>query len=116
MYVYHEEYMGKSSRSKGARGQSAFAALLSERDYTVAPVSCGVLAEDLIATDNEGRTWAVEVKKCKALQPGHLTQAKEQARKRKARWMLAQHLHGSSSWLVRRQGERPVVWHEREAT
>ncbi len=106
--------MGKASRAKGARGQSAFASLLSERDYTVAPVSCGVLAEDLIATDPEGRTWAVEVKKTKAMQPGHLKQAKEQAHRRKARWMLAQHIEGSSSWLVRRQGERPVVWHERD--
>lgn len=104
---------GKASRSKGSRGQSAFATLLRERDYVVAPVSCGVLAEDLIAT-KDGKTWAVEVKKTKALAPGHLKQAKEQAHKRKARWMLAQHIEGSSSWLVRKQGERPVVWHERE--
>lgn len=106
--------MGNSSRTKGARGQSQFAALLTERDYTVAPVSCGVLAEDLIAVDPSGVTWAVEVKKTKDLAHKHVKQAMEQARKRKARWMLAQHLEGSSSWIVRRQGERPAMWHERE--
>jgi hypothetical protein len=105
--------MGKASRTKGARGQSAFANILRDRDYTVAPVSCGVLAEDLIATDCAGVTWSVEVKNTKTITHSAIVQARHQAEKRKARWMLAQHIAGSSSWLVRRQAMRPVVWHER---
>ena len=102
--------MGAFSRSKGRRGQSAFSAILTARDWVIADLSAGKASEDLLATDPDGNTWAVEVKNTATITPAHLKQAKEQAEKRRARWMLANHLEGTSCWLVRRQGERPVVW------
>lgn len=106
--------MGASQRRKGACGQSRFANLLRERDWTVDPITCGVRREDLLATDPDGRQWSVEVKNQKTITPAHRTQAQEQARARGLPWLLASHIHGTSSWLVQRQGDRPVTWNERE--
>lgn len=107
--------MGAASRNKGRRGQGAFAAMLSDRDWTVDQITSGVAAADLIATDPDGRTWAVEVKNCAGILPGHKKQAIEQGQKRRLRWMLASHIAGTSSWLVQRKGELPQVWHAKEA-
>lgn len=104
---------GAGRRRKGVNGQSRFAALLRERDYDVTPITAGVLAEDLLARQ-DGATWSVEVKNTKTWHQGYLEQAKRQAKERKARWMLAWRIPGTSSWLVQRYGERPAVWHERE--
>lgn len=104
---------GNASRSKGRRGESAFKNLLTSRDWTVADLSSGLASEDLLVIDGDGVTWACEVKNTMNILQAHYFQAKKQALKRKARWMLANKLHGSSSWLVRRQGERPVIWHEK---
>ena len=106
--------MGATSRRKGRLGQSIFANMLRERDWIVADLSCGIKSEDILATDPLGRTWAVEVKRTSSITAGHVQQARQQAEKRKARWMLANHIEGTSSWLVRRQGERPIIWHEGE--
>lgn len=103
---------GKATRAKGRRGQTAAANLLRARDYTVADLSAGVATEDLIATNAEGKSWCVEVKNTASITPAHLKQAREQARKRRLPWMLMNKLEGTSSWLIRRQGERPTVWHE----
>ena len=103
---------GKASRAKGARGQTAAKALLTSRDYVVDTLTCGVASADLVATDTEGRTWAVEVKNCAGILPSHKKQAIEQGKIRRLPWMLISKIAGSSSWLVQRKGERPSVWHE----
>lgn len=105
--------MGATSRRKGARGQGEFAALLADRDWVTDRITAGIAAADLIATDPAGKTWCVEVKNCAGILPAHLQQAREQARKRRLPWMLANHIEGSSSWLVRRQGEAPQLWHSK---
>lgn len=104
---------GNTSRRKGRAGESAFKALLADRDWVVADLASGLEAEDLLATDPDGATWAVEVKNTMNIMQAHYYQAKKQAVLRKARWMLANKISGTSSWLVRRQGEKPVVWHEK---
>ena len=107
---------GRASRDKGRRGHTAFAALLAERDWVAAETQAGQQAEDFLAVDPAGVVYAVEVKNTVSSGPEHLRQAKEQAHKRGkgVRWLLAWHLPGESSWLVRRQGCKSVVWHAGE--
>ncbi len=106
---------GKSSRTKGARGQSAAANLLRERDWIIDQVTCGVASHDFTGTDPDGKTWAIEVKNCAGILPAHKAQAMEQGKARRLPWMLVSHIAGSSSWLIQRQSERPIVWHQRDA-
>jgi hypothetical protein len=87
--------------------------MLKDRDWQVVDTSAGQSVEDMFAIDPNGVTWSVEVKKTRLITEAHVKQAQEQARKRKARWMLANHIPGSSSWLVRRQGQLAVIWHEK---
>lgn len=102
--------MGKASRDKGRRGQSAATDLLTARDWTVAELNAGKISEDLLATDPDGRTWAVEVKNTRNWLSTYLTQAREQAKARRLPWMLMWHIPGTSEWLVMRQGRQAVVW------
>ena len=102
---------GRASRNKGRRGQTEFAALLAARDWTHVETAAGKASEDFLAIDPDGTTWAVEVKNTSAITAAHKAQAMEQAKARRARWMLASHISGSSSWLIQRQGMRPAVWH-----
>ena len=102
---------GRTSRNKGARGQSTFRAMLVDRDWVVDQITAGIAAADLIATDPDGKTWAVEVKNCASIIPGHKKQAMEQGSKRRLPWLLANKISGTSSWLVQRQGGMPAVWH-----
>ena len=104
--------MGIASRRKGAKGQSIAADLLRGRDWVCDQITAGIAAADLIATDPDGKTWAVEVKNCASILPAHRKQAMEQGTKRRLPWMLLSKIAGSSSWLVQRKGERPAVWHE----
>ncbi len=104
---------GKSTRAKGRRGQSAAANLLRDRDWTVADLSAGTASEDLLATDPDGKTYAVEVKNTIDIRQSHVRQAQEQAALRKLPWMLMNKIAGSRSWLVRRHGEQPWVWVEK---
>ena len=104
---------GKSTRAKGRRGQSAAANLLRDRDWTVADLSAGTASEDLLATDLDGKTYAVEVKNTIDIRQSHVRQAQEQAALRKLPWMLMNKISGSRSWLVRRHGEQPWVWVEK---
>lgn len=106
--------MGKLSRTKGRVGQTEFSNMLKERDWTVVDTSAGQSVEDVFAIDCNGVQWSVEIKKTTMITLAHVKQAMEQAKKRKVRWMLANHIAGTSSWLVRRQGEKPVVWHGKE--
>ena len=104
--------MGKASRAKGRRGESAVVDLLTARDWSVADLTAGKAGEDLLVVDPDGVTWAVEVKTTKAITTAHRSQAMAQAQARRAaRWMLVSKIEGTSSWLVQRQGQRPVVWH-----
>jgi hypothetical protein len=107
--------MSAASRRKGRVGQLAARHLLLERDWSVAELNGGTSVEDFIATDPTGAAWCVEVKNCAGILPAHKAQAMRQAASRRLRWMLISKLAGTSSWLVQRQGERPVVWHEGEA-
>lgn len=108
--------MGAMSRRKGAVGQGEFAAMLRDRDWVVDQLTAGLSTGDFIATDPQRVTWIVEVKKCASIIPAHKKQAIEQGKKRRLRWMLANHIQGSSSWLVRRQNKLPEVWHQKESS
>ena len=44
------------------------------------------------------------------LRQAHRQQAMRQAQARKMPWMLASKIAGTGSWLVQRQGDRPVCW------
>lgn len=106
---------GNASRNKGRRGQTEAALLLQERDYSVLESSGGRSDPDFFATKH-GITWAVEVKNTRTYSRDAAThQAKDQAKRKKARWMLMWHIPGSHSWLVERQGLRPSLWHRGES-
>lgn len=102
------------SRNKGARGQSEFKSMLLDRDWMVDTLTVGIESGDLIATDPSGVMWCVEVKNCAGILPAHKKQAMDQAKKRRIHWLLASKIAGSSSWLVQRQKELPIVWHSKE--
>ena len=105
---------GLITRNKGRRGQTAGLNLLRARDWIVTDLSAGNATEDGMCICPDGHVWAVEIKNTVSITGAHLRQAKEQARARgsKVRWMLLNKIAGTSSWLVRRQGARPAVWHE----
>jgi hypothetical protein len=104
--------MSAASRRKGRAGETQAKHLLLERDFAVDDLAGGIASADLIATDSAGATWCVEVKNCASVLRTHREQAMRQAASRRLRWMLISKIAGTSSWLVQRQGERPVVWHE----
>lgn len=106
--------MSAAQRRKGRAGETAAKHLLAARDYVVDDLAAGIQSADLIATDAAGVTWCVEVKNCASILRMHREQAMRQAAARRLRWMLISKIAGTSSWLVQRQGERPVVWHEGE--
>lgn len=106
--------MGKASRVKGRIGQTAVSNMLKDRDWVVVDTSAGMAVEDIFAIDPQGVHWSVEVKKTVTITVGHVQQAMNQAKRRRARWMLCNHIVGTSCWLVRRQGEKPVIWSEKE--
>lgn len=108
--------MGAASRNKGRRGQTEFAAMLADRDWIADQITAGIAAADLIATDTNGKTWAVEIKNCTSITEAHRRQAMEQGRKRRLPWMLASKIANTSSWLVQRMGELPQVWHSKTET
>ena len=103
---------GAATRRKGRVGQLAARHLLMDHDWTVAELNGGTAVEDFISTDPTGLAWAVECKNTAAITTAHRKQAMDQAKARRMRWMLLSHIAGTSSWLVQRQGLRPVVWHE----
>ena len=108
--------MGKMSRSKGSRGQTAAKHLLQDRDWQVIPTSAGYDSEDFCCLNPQtgGALWAVEVKMCKLIDiPKFVRQAQQQAKRRKAMWMLMCHVHGTKSWLVMRQGDKPTIWEQK---
>lgn len=106
---------GRSSRTKGARGQTEFKAMLLDRDWLCDQITAGIAACDLIATDTGGKSYSVEIKNCASIIPAHKRQAMEQAKARRLPWLLANKLPGTSSWLVQRQDGPPAVWHKKGA-
>lgn len=106
--------MSKASRNKGRRGQQAAQDLLRSRDWSVAELNAGTAVEDFIAVSPDGRSYSVEVKNTVAITTAHRSQAMAQAKARKLPWMLLSKIGGTSSWLIQRQGERPIVWHEKD--
>lgn len=105
-----------NARSKGRRGQQEARELLQSRDYSVAELNAGTAVEDFWACDlSAGRTYSVEVKNTISITTAHRTQAQKQAARVRLPWMLMSKVAGTSSWLVQRQGERPVIWHVGEA-
>ena len=104
--------MSAAQRSKGRRGQQAARELLTGRDWSVAELNAGTAAEDFWACELlTGRTYSVEVKNTMSITTAHRKQCMEQAARSKLPWMLLSHIAGTGSWLVQRQGERPMVWH-----
>lgn len=101
---------GAATRSKGRRGQQQFAELLRSLDWSVAELNSGSAAEDFIAVSPAGVAYAVEVKNCASIMTAHRQQAMRQAQARKLPWMLASKIAGTGSWLIQRQGDRPVCW------
>lgn len=107
--------MGLSQRRKGAAGQGIAANLLRDRNYSVDQLTAGLSTADFVATDTDGKTWLVEVKNTATITNSHVKQAVEQGKARRMPWMLMNKIAGSSSWLVRRQGGKPIVWHEKDS-
>jgi len=104
--------MSAASRNKGRKGQREAGELLRSRDWTVAELNAGTVAEDFITVDPQGKSWSVEVKNAVVIAEAHRKQAMAQAAKRRMPWMLVSKISGTSCWLVQRQGEKPVVWGE----
>lgn len=103
-----------NARRKGRRGQQEASNLLRSRDWTVAELNAGTAAEDFVAVDSDGKAWSAEVKNTKSINTAHRDQAMRQAKARKLPWLLISKISGTSSWLIQRQGEKPVVWHEQQ--
>ena len=105
---------GRATRDKGRRGQQAAKRLLADRDWRVIEANAGEAEADLLAIDTLGKTWLVEVKNTAAITTAHRSQAMRQAQAKRLPWMLASRIHGTSSWLIQRQGMRPIVWSANE--
>jgi hypothetical protein len=105
--------MSKAQRDKGRRGQLEARHMLQSRDWSVAELNGGTSAEDFVACDMaEGKTYSVEVKNTVAITVAHRKQAQAQGKTRRLPWMLLSKIAGTSSWLVQREAEKPVVWTE----
>ena len=105
---------GRATRNKGRRGQQEAKRLLADRDWRVIEANSGEAEADMLAIDTAGKTWLVEVKNTAAITTTHRQQAIRQAQAKRLPWMLASRIHGTSSWLIQRQGMRPIVWSANE--
>ena len=101
---------GAYTRNKGRRGQMEARRLLQSRDWVVAELNSGTACEDVIATAPCGTVYAIEVKNTATITTAHRKQAIEQAKERKAAWMLMSKIAGTSEWLIQRQHQSAVVW------
>lgn len=104
--------MGLMQRRKGRKAESDFKRVLQDRDWQVDDLAAGIKDADLVATDPQGCRWCIEVKAHKLLKLREfVTQAKEQAGKKKLPWLLACQLPlYPDTWLIIAKGKRPVVW------
>ena len=107
--------MGKQSRDKGARGETTASHLLGDAGFSIlADMTDGKRSADFLVQDPQERQFAVEVKNCLVWPWSQFYKQSRENAHGKTRWMLMLHIPKTSSWLVLRQGERPVVWHERK--
>ena len=104
---------GNATRNKGRRGQREAKLLLAERDWRFVEVNAGEADADILAIDQKGRTWCVEVKNTAAITTAHRAQAMKQAQAKRLPWMLMSKVAGTPCWLVQRQGVAPAIWTER---
>lgn len=105
--------MGKAQRNKGRRGETAAKLLLQDRDFTIlADTSAGVSQCDLLAMDELGTVFAVEVKNTNSINiPAYVKQSREQAGK--LNWMLMAKIAGTRYWLVMGKDRYPTTWEEK---
>jgi hypothetical protein len=114
-----------NSRSKGKRGERKAAELLADNEYNIlantgdgnilANTGDGVECEDFIVQCPSSNIYSAEVKNRKIINMAAFRkQASANARKKKLLWLIMAKIEGSSSWLIWRQNERPVVWHEKK--
>ena len=103
---------GLTSRNKGRRGEREAVNILTERGYSIIELGPGRKTEDIVAADDHGIMYSVEVK-------NHMVwtlcawrkQAKEQARKRKCNWMLLARVpNHPATFYVESTNHRPCVW------
>jgi Holliday junction resolvase-like predicted endonuclease len=108
--------MMSNSRSKGKRGERKAGELLVDNDYNVlANTGDGVECEDFIVQCPSSNIYSVEVKNRKVIDiTAFKKQASTNAKKKKLLWLIMAKIEGSSSWLIWRQNERPIVWHEKK--
>jgi Holliday junction resolvase-like predicted endonuclease len=99
-----------NGKKKGNRGENEFLRVLVSRGWHILGTPSLFGGEDFVALDPEGRRWSIEVKKCKVLTQAHLNQALLNAKRSRNPWMLAQHIYGTSWWLVRRKNHDPELW------
>lgn len=106
--------MGRASRDKGRRGEREAALLLEERDYTITATLCGTHNPDMLAVDACGTLWAIEVKNCRLLDlPSWKKQAREQAKEKKARWLLLCRIEDYYGTWLALDSEGCHVWRAR---
>lgn len=105
--------MGKAQRNKGRRGETAAKQLLQDRDYTIlADTSAGVSQADVIAMDELGTVFAVEVKNTASINvAAYRKQAIAQAGR--MNWMLMCKIAGTNCWLVMGKHRNTTVWEEK---
>jgi Holliday junction resolvase-like predicted endonuclease len=108
--------MSGLARRKGRKGETAAKNLLADKDWTIlADLTSGISTEDLIVEDTSGTIYSVEVKNVKLIDvPKFRKQAMANAKKIKKRWLLMLKIDGTSSWLIMRQSEKPIVWTEKK--
>ena len=102
-------------RNKGRDGRAEFVRMLGDRDWSVDKTYDGIISDDLVVTDPDGKGWSVEVKNTRMIDnsnaaSSHKTQAKRQAKERGMPWILASKIFGSRYWLIQFQGKKPQVW------
>jgi Holliday junction resolvase len=103
---------GLTSRRKGRRAETEAAHVLAERGFTIIELGPGRKTEDIVA-ELDGARYSCEVKNCALWKiTDWRRQAKEQARRRKARWMLLCRVPGmrSTFYVERGDGRGPCVW------
>ena len=107
--------MGSKSRNKGKRGERAARDLLGDNDWNIlANTADGDECEDIIAIYPSDKLYSIEVKNRKVIDmPSFKKQASTNAKKKKLSWMVMAKIEGSSSWLIWKQGEKPIVWSEK---
>ena len=103
---------GLHSRNKGRRGEREAVHLLEERGYQIIELGPGRKTEDVVAEDERGRRWSVEVKNHDRWSLREFRrQAKEQARQRKASWLLLVRVPDCpGTFYAEGTGIGPCVW------